>query len=343
MRPVRSPVGWPEFGALTLLALWALWSLVSTIRSDWGWAAALPYLLCPFVLVVGATAGAALSRVADAPGLRLGLVVAAVAMVLGVLLVREPGKGPLGYPNANAALAVQLVGLTGLALLSTPRGRRRPLVAALVLSVAAVGLNRSAAGVAVVVPVAVVVALVVCLRPTRVWWSVLAVVVGAASAVAAAVVIARAAMEPVFPDWAVRAFDPVREQLWHDAVALWAVDPRVGSGPGSFSDATALSVDADTMAAHSSVLQVGAETGWIGVAFLGLAGLVGLLWAARGRPAAAVIGTTAWTALLVHSTADHLIEFGWVVLLAGAVIGWAGATRRSEELDVAERESPFAG
>ena len=35
--------------------------------------------------------------------------------------------------------------------------------------------------------------------------------------------------------------------------------------------------------------------------------------------------TAAWSALAVHSMIDHLYEFPIVVVLAGAVIGWAGA------------------
>lgn len=343
MKPVRHLIGGPEAAALTLVGLWALWSLVSMVRSDWDVAAALPYLLCPVMLVLGVVAGPPLARTADSSGMRVALVVVAGAMVLGALLVSEPGKAPLGYPNANAALAVQLVGLSGLALLSTPRRRRRPVIVALLLLVAAVGLNRSAAAVAVLVPVAAVVAVMVWRRPTRMWWSVVAVGAGAASAAGAAVVIVRAATAPEFPPWAVAAFDPVREQLWQDAVSLWHLSPVTGSGPGSFRQATSLSADPDTMSAHSSVLQIGSETGWVGVALLGLVSLGGLLWAARGRPAEAVIGSAAWTALLVHSTADHLLEFGSVVLLAGMVTGWAGATRRSEQLDVTEGEGPLPG
>ena len=345
MRPVRSLVGWPGVAASGLLALWVSWSLSTTVRSDWGWAPALPYVLCPLVLALGVGAGAALRARSDSPGLRIALTVVACALVLGVLLVEEPGKAPLGYPNANAAVAVQVLALAGLALLSTPHGRRRGLVAACGLCLVAVALNRSAAGVIVAVPVAVVVALVVWRRPTSRWWSSLAVVAGAGATATAAALIVRAAQASTFPRWAATAFDPVRERLWQDAVSLWRLHPLTGSGPGSFSDATALSADPDTMSAHSSVLQVGSETGWVGVGFLTLVGFTGLLWVARGRVAEAVIGGAAWTALLVHSTADHLIEFGPVVALAGAVLGWAGASRAnrvSEELDVAEGEGPLS-
>ena len=77
-----------------------------------------------------------------------------------------------------------------------------------------------------------------------------------------------------------------------------------------------------------------------GVGFLGLATLAGLLWAARGRAPYAVIAAAGWTALLLHSLIDHLLEFAPVVLAAGLLLGWAATTARSEQLDVPEGEPP---
>jgi len=342
--------------ALALEMAWVLWSVACAVRADWGWTPALPYVLCPLVLVVGVASGAALRGRAHSPGLPVALVIVASALALGVLLAGAPGKAPLGYPNANAALGVQLVALGGLALLAQPAqpalpahpaGRgpdakgRALLVAATVLAAVGVALNRSAAGVAVVLPVLLVVALVVRYRPSATWWRAASAALGAVACAGAGAVIVLAAGAPAFPGWAVVAFDPVREQLWQDAVALWQTRPISGSGPGSFAQATALATDPDTLAAHSSVLQVGAETGWVGVGFLALTGVAGLLWVARGRTPEAVLGAAAWAALIVHSTADHLVEFGPVVLLAGVVVGWAGASGRSEELDVPEGERPL--
>ena len=143
-----------------------------------------------------------------------------------------------------------------------------------------------------------------------------------------------------WPSWAEWAFDAVREQLWRDAITLWRAHPVTGGGPGSFREATALSVDPDTSTAHSFVLQVGSETGWVGVGILAVVALTGLLLAALGTAPATVVGAAAWTALLVHSQVDHLLEFAPVVLAAGAALGWASARSGSEELDVPEREGP---
>ena len=70
--------------------------------------------------------------------------------------------------------------------------------------------------------------------------------------------------------------------------------------------------------------------------------VAGLLWAARGRPAQTVVAAAAWTALLVHSYADHLLEFAPVVLSAGMVIGWA-ATTRASVLPEARPVTPLTG
>ncbi|WP_353953339.1 O-antigen ligase family protein [Knoellia sp. S7-12] len=350
MRRHLDRVGWPGLCGLALLAVWVSWSAAVGIRLDQGFSLTSPYLVAPIVLVLGVAGGQALVRYAGDSRLHVALAVVCGLLILGVLLTSEPGKEPLGYANANAALAVQLVGLCGLALLATPPGRRRTLVAALILGVVAVALNRSAAGLAVAVPVVAAIGCVMWRRPTHRWW---AVVLGVLVAGTGAAVIRRLAEGPTFPSWAGGIFDTVRERLWHDAVALWQRRPLTGAGPGSFRDATALSIDPDTSTAHSSVLQIGAETGWIGVALFGLIVLTGMLWAARGKAPQAIVAVAAWTALVVHSYADHLLEFAPVVLTAGLVLGWAAATRTSgsvnpeqldsEQLDVAERERPFAG
>jgi hypothetical protein len=342
VRRLEELVGWRELLGLLVLAAWVVWSTVVTVALDGTWAGWVPYALSPVVLVAGVAAGTGLARRSASTGTATALLLLGGGLVLGVLLTAEPGKEPTGYANANAAVAVQAVAMCGLALLVSPAHHRRSLGVALGLAALATALNRSAAGVALVVPVIIVTALAAWRRPSRRAWARVAVVLGSTTGAAAAVVVVRSARDAPLPAWAVRLFDPVRKRLWHDASALWEARPLTGSGPGSFRGATALAADPDTLSAHSAVLQVGSETGWVGVAFLGLVGLGGLLWAARGRPAAAVVAVSAWTALLVHIQVDHLLEFGSVVFAAGLVVGWAGATGRSEELDVAERQPPVA-
>ena len=72
----------------------------------------------------------------------------------------------------------------------------------------------------------------------------------------------------------------------------------------------------------------------------GLVFMGALLWAAQGSPRHAVVGAATCTALVVQSFTDHLLDFPIVVLAAGLVLGWAGATGGSEELDVPEGQGP---
>jgi len=337
-------MAWPEVAAVILLGAWMLWSVAATLHAERSMPLTSPYLVTPVALVVGVVAGTAVAPRASSPWLTAGLLGAAVVLVLGVLLTVEPGKRPLGYANANAALAVQLLGLCGLALVSARPGRRWQIVVVGALALVAIGLNRSAAAAFVAVPLAVTIGLVARRPPRRRWW---VVPLGAATVGGVAGVVLWLGGTSNWPPAALRAFDPVRQELWADAEALWRAHPLVGAGVGSFAEATPLGVDPDTSAAHSSVLQVGAETGWVGVGLFAAVVLAGLLWAARGRPSFAVIGAATWTALVVHSLVDHLLEFVPVVVVAGVVLGWAGARRPaadpSEELDVAERKGPVPG
>ncbi len=87
-------------------------------------------------------------------------------------------------------------------------------------------------------------------------------------------------------------------------------------------------MDPDLARAHSSVLQVGSEFGFVGLAIFGLFLLVGLLLAGRGDRASALIATAAWVGLGVHSTMDHLYEFVAVTLAGTVVLGWVSAAHR---------------
>ncbi|KRE43453.1 O-antigen ligase family protein [Knoellia sp. Soil729] len=343
MRRLWALVGWAEALGLFVLVAWATWSTVLTVALDGTAVGLVPYVLSPVVLVAGVAVGTVMARHPVTAGTALALLVVAGALVLGAVLTAGPGKQPTGYANANAALAVQVSALCGLALLGSSPRRRWFLGVAIALAVLATVLNRSRGGAALIVPVVAVVALAWWRRPRGRAWPRLAVVVGGVTTVTAACVVVGVARQATFAPWAVRLFDPVRRQLWHDAMALWDARAITGSGPGSFRGATSLASDPDTLSAHSAVLQIGSETGCVGVVLLGVVGLGGMLWAARGRPAAAVIGVAAWTALLVHSDVDHLVEFGSVVFAAGLVVGWAGATGRSEELDVTQGQGPVAG
>ena len=195
----------------------------------------------------------------------------------------------------------------------------------------------SRAGTAVALAVLAAIGLALWRRVRRRWWG---IAVGAVSLVAGASGIFRLAAQAEWPSWATVAFDETRRRLWSDSLELWGRHPAIGAGPGSFKEFTPLGVDTDTQAAHSSVLQVGAETGLVGVFLFAALIAVGFAIAAQGTAPSALVAVAAWSALGVHSFVDHLLEFPLIVLAAGMVLGWAGA-RRLEQLDVGERERPI--
>ena len=231
---------------------------------------------------------------------------------------------------------VQLIGLCGLAMLGSSRTLRVILVLTTAAGGAVIGANASMAAFIVAVPLVAAIALMVVRPARRARWAVL---LAAATLVAGAAVVIHLAGRDEWPARLTMALDPARQSLWSDALSVWATHPIRGAGPGRLADLSTLGTDADTASAHSSILQIGAETGWVGVALFALLVLAGLLYAARGTAAFAVVAVAAWTALLMHSFTDHLLEFVPVVLAAGITVGWAAATG-SEKLDVAESEGP---
>lgn len=330
-----------RFG-LALVGAWILWAVTTSLLHGRLLSPLSPYVVAPVMVTIGIAMGRQLAdRFAHEgvddprPG---GLAIAAVTVFFVWELWRGgSGGGPLGYANANAALAVQ-----GLALLATAAlnsRSRRFYVLALIGMVATAAVIGSRAGLAVMLPVLAVVALVLLVRLRSRGWIAAGVVVSAASVAAAAVGVMWLARSAAWPDLAALAFDEARRQLWGDAWVLWRQHAVIGAGPGSFRDFTPLGVDADTSTAHSSVLQVAAETGAVGLVLFTALVAVGFAVAVRGRTRRALVGIAAWSALAIHSFVDHLLEFSLVALAAGLALGWAGR-QTSEELDVGEGQGP---
>jgi len=271
----------------------------------------------------------------------LALIALVVALLPGIGLRFAPGSLPLGYANANTAAATQVMALCGLALLDRQRDRWGQSLILLCTTAAAFAVvdHGSQAGMATAVPVALALLLLL-LRPARrAWW---ALALGLTSLAVAGAALLRIAALDTWPDALDRALDPVRHRMWDAALALWHSRPIAGGGPGSYVDVNPYGSDTDTMAAHSSLLQVGSELGVVGVLLLALLIAAGYLIAAGPRPALTVLATSAWTALWVHSFIDHLFDYPALALLAGAVLGWAGtpAPGRSEQLDIPQGEGP---
>lgn len=328
--------------ALGAAGLWSVWVVIATLHAGRPPLDTLPYLAVPLMAVVGVALG---RRAAHVPprSLASALLALGTFFALSAALTSEPGKLPTTYPNANAAVGVQLLALTGLASLGcrapgsrpVPRGTGGLLLASALAAVGVLAINDSQAGWAVAAPVLVIVVASVVVRrgPWR-WLQITAALVVMGAGVAGLVWLARLA---VWPDVALRALHPVRQQLWRTALDLWGQHRLTGGGAGSFAAMSPLAIDPDTAPAHSSVLQVASEFGLIGLVLFGLVLVAGLALALRGDAATAVIAVSAWTALFVHSLMDHLYHFGSVTLFAAAVVGWAGAQKSSTSPSVSRQ------
>ncbi|WP_425307928.1 O-antigen ligase family protein [Ammonicoccus fulvus] len=286
-----------------------------------------PYFWSPVFLCVGLAAGRWLASRPELPA----IVVLAISVTLISLVTSGAGAAaaPLGYANANAALGIQLAVVAGLVAV------RRTGPARLALALAALGaltipvFSASKAGVTVSLIVVLAGAVAASRRAMP---KGLPLSLGPLSVAVAAGAVAWAASIARLPDIAELAVDPVRHRLWRDAFTLWQQSPIGGSGPGSFARFSPLAADPDTSTAHSSVLQVAAETGVIGVGLFALLVALGFVFAGKSTRHGTWLAVAAWTALAIHSFSDHLLEFPAVVFTAGVVLGLAGRLRTAPNL-----------
>ena len=232
-----------------------------------------------------------------------------------------PLAGPLGYANANAALAVQVA-----AVLLVAATRTRPLIGRLLLAAASVPVlavawfNESWAalgGGAVLFAVGLVVILV---EPRRGALPVLVCGLVVAAALAGQVAVAAG----VGDDAAARAVSERRVDLWSDAANLVRSEPLIGHGPQSFATASPTAAsDTDTQAAHSAVLEVAAETGLVGAGLL----LMLVAWAfwslALTSAGPGIVGAVGWTAFCLHALVDYVADYPVVVGAAAVSLGLA--------------------
>lgn len=152
----------------------------------------------------------------------------------------------------------------------------------------------------------------------------------------AAIAVLSLGLRDSWPSWlsAGDSLSSTRHTLWSDALKLWSLNPVIGAGPGTFTESSELASSTPQLAAaHSSVLQVGAELGVIGVMLLAAIFIAGLLFATRGPGPHGLIAGAPWTFLAVHSSIDHLEDFPVVALTAGIVLGWAGTASHVQDDD----------
>lgn len=298
---------------------WLLLSLVRAWQVGASASQVAPYLYAPLLIVAGGWLGWwAGQRLGPQTVAKLALVAVAY-IALAALLTNHPGRGVIGYANANAALAVQLIALAG--LIALHHRTRWHGLAAVAIGVVALLANASQGGTAtgLIVLAAVVVALLH--RGARRRWPV--VVLSLGLCVVAVTILMSLARRTVWPDWAVTALSRVRHDMWNAAWAAFRRAETFGFGPGRYAEVNPWARDADTMSAHSLPLQVAAELGTVGLTLLTLIVLCGLAWAAIAHsPQAAWITIAAWTALSTHAFMDHLLEYWPIPLAAGLVLGY---------------------
>lgn len=321
---------------LGVILLWLAWSVTAALLSGRGLPLTSPYVISPLVAMLGVLVGRRLATPNIRREVARGLLIVVAIVALGQPLIGGPRGGPLGYANADAALAIQITALAALAAVGSIGTDRQLLITTTLLAAWTGVATLSRAGVGLLVPLLVAFGIALVHRVRHRWRPVAA---GTSSIVLAAIGLVILASRDDWPTVATIAFDEARKALWSDAVTLWRESPVVGAGPGSFRGFSPLAQDLDLATAHSSILQVGAETGLIGVALFAALVAVGFLLIIEGSPSATLVASVAWSALVLHSFIDHLLEFPAVVLVAGAVVGWASATD-SEKFDVAQGQGP---
>lgn len=314
--------GLVTFGAL--LAAFACWSVVAAVLGGRLEPELLAYAGGPVLLFAALLGGRWLVRTGRRSVLAWVVGIALFMVTLGGLLPREkPAVLPMVYPNANAALGIQLAALAGALWLLTGRlAWRFAALAGLVIA----WTNASNAGLVLIVPVLLVVW--TGRRTGRSWWT-LGGVLGLIGSGAAAVAVLQLARTTSLPARVEAAFSPTRHALWREALELWSSSRIVGHGPGVFRTSAAVPRDPDLATAHSVWLQAGAEVGLVGIVLLALITLAGTWLCLRHRTTLGAIAGLAWTALWTQSAIDHLFEFVPVLVGAGLVLGVAAAQNSS--------------
>lgn len=333
MAIIRVGFGRSGFWLIACVGAWLLWGLASSLITGQHLPPWSPHLVAPVVLVLGCLVGIGLAQcwVQKKP-------VVTVAVVLAISAYAVPI-----YANASAAAGALLLGLAFMAYLETKRscepkvgldlddvavqGERHTKQRILAAGIGAVGFLMcfgSQAVLALAVPLLVLSFLSSRMRRGLPRW--LVVGVGIFLAEMAAIAVLTLGLRDSWPSWlsASDSLSSARHTLWSDALRLWRLNPVIGAGPGTFTESSDLASSTPHLAAtHSSVLQVGAELGVIGVVLLAAIFIAGILLATRGNRINGLIAGAAWTFLAIHPTIDHLEDFPVVALSAGMVLGWA--------------------
>lgn len=253
----------------------------------------------------------------------MGTGIIATVMATGGLMDTSPLAPPLGYANANAALAVAAT-----ALLLAGVNRCPPALATTFWVLASLTtvwtlFIGSAAGAVGCVLVLLAASLQARLSARR-------------AAVTAAILIASgiavsALLSLVQPETVAKALSATRMRLWSEALTTIGEHPLFGLGPGSFVDQNVTGGDADTVSAHSLWWETGAELGIPGLLLaLACTGLV-LARLARSSSSTAVVGCALIAAFGLQASIDYVADFTVLVAVVSLSAGLL-ASRDGDEV-----------
>lgn len=261
------------------------------------------------------------------PMLLLAVALGVAVVSRGEILTSAPLSGPFGYVNATAAFFGQasLAGFLVSLGSTSPVARTTGLVSAVGFAgvVLASG-SLAALGLLVLLPLVAIT--VTAWRGARAAVSTCAILFGIALL---GTISLGAAYEPgavmVGPQ---RLLTQRRLALWSEALEITAERPLLGVGPGRFQavSPTALA-DRDARWAHQEFLQVGAETGVVGLVLLTGVFVWGFARLFVGpRDAVTALGAAALAALGIHACLDYVLHFA-PVPIAGALLAGGAVSR----------------
>jgi peptidoglycan/xylan/chitin deacetylase (PgdA/CDA1 family)/O-antigen ligase len=328
--------GVPSAGTL-LLALSAFWLLLLAMLQG-GWP-------LPALATMGGVAAAYLFgtlgsrwRAWISPVAVFGLAILLLLASPVSTLTGGPGEGPFEYANARAAFFL-IGGTAGLMLFYRTRGRLAWVTLGLTAVMMLVPTLADARTASVMSAFVVVAAL---LGPERLRGR---IVVMASAGMAAIILLAAvwvAARQG--PGGLVSALGPRRVALWGEALELSATNPWVGVGPGRFAEVSEVALrDEDARWAHNDFLEVGAETGIIGLSLLLTVFGWGFLrlWGSSGPPEQVILAATVLGSLGVMATTDYMLHFPAIPMSVAALVGGAtgssGGARSGRASPVARR------
>lgn len=345
LRRLLSPT---DLAGLVLVATLTAWILATASLSGRSpWPMLLTLLLCTAAFAVGRIGTALLAR---------WVVPAAVVALALIVFLRSPegnlsilsARGFLGYTNARAAFFVQAAFAVVLIVAAARSWKTAPLVlpaaAAGALFVVVPIASRSLGGFLSSLFLIPAVFVAVVRRGER------AVMAGAIvilmAAVASSFLLAREFSDgfgSVREHRLADALDYGRAVAWWEAYEMLRDHPSFGVGPGGFRDLSRQAqLRPDLGRAHHEFLEVGAETGVVGLVLL----LALLGWAFRrlARPLTvpSTVAALALASLATHACADYLFHFPLLPAITSALVGSGTSAKRRRRAPsrVVQRSSP---